>query len=457
LEQRLFGTNGVRGVANVDLTPQFAIELGASIGTFFEGGKLLVARDGRTSSVMLLEATASGLMQTGCDVYDMGLAPTPALQYIARSSGMDGAVMITASHNPPEYNGIKVIDKDGIELERQKEVEVEKLFFSKGWRPRDWKDLGTRVLRTGALNQYKQAMKRHVSEDRIRAASLKVVVDPGNGVGALVTPYLLRELGCKISTINANVDGEFPGRPPEPSIENLVTLCAAVKAFGADLGVAHDGDADRAIFVDEMGNAHWGDRSVALVEKYFLLENRGETIVTPVSSSMAVEEVAEANGGKVVWTPVGSIHVSRTMQKIGAKFGGEENGGIFYGPHLAVRDGAMAAALVVDIISKTGKRFSTLLSELPTYYSSKSKVTCTDAVKEKVLEKLRDETSKLNVDTLDGVKIRFEDRSWILIRPSGTEPIFRLFAEAKTTARASTLVDEYSQTVSRIVKNVQLA
>jgi phosphomannomutase/phosphoglucomutase len=169
---------------------------------------------------------------------------------------------------------------------------------------------------------------------------------------------------------------------------------------------------------------------------------------------MVVEEVAEMFGGKVVWTSVGSINVSRTMVRIRSKFGGEENGGIFYGPHLAVRDGAMAASLIVDIMAKTGKRFSTLLSELPTYYSSKSKVTCPNAAKEKVLEKLRNETGDLQVETLDGVKIRFEDKSWILIRPSGTEPIFRLFAEAKTSERASVLVDEYSRTVEGIVKSI---
>jgi phosphomannomutase/phosphoglucomutase len=256
-----------------------------------------------------------------------------------------------------------------------------------------------------------------------------------------------------VYTINADVDGQFPGRPPEPALENLAMLCSAVKAFGADLGVAHDGDADRAIFVDEVGNAHWGDRSVALTEKFFLLKNKGETIVTPLSSSMAIEEIAQAYGGKVVYTPVGSIHVSRTMQRIGAKFGGEENGGIFYGPHIAVRDGAMAASLVVDIMSQTGKRLSTLFSELPIHYSSKGRVACPNATKGVVLKKLREETARLKVETLDGVKIRFEDGSWILIRPSGTEPIFRLFAEAKTNKRTSRLVEEYSQIVSRIVKS----
>ena len=452
--RKLFGTNGVRGVANVDLTPQFAIDLGASIGTFFDGGKLLVARDGRTSSVMLLEATMAGLMQAGCNVFDIGLAPTPALQYSTRSSRMDGGVMITASHNPPEYNGIKVIDRDGIELERRKEIEIERIYCSRSWKQKDWRNLGIRASRTGALDEYKEGIKQHVTENRIRAASLKVVVDPGNGVGALVTPYLLRELGCKVYTINANIDGEFPGRPSEPAIINLGGLCATVRAFGADLGVALDGDADRAIFVDEAGTAHWGDRSVALIEKFFLLENRGETVVTPVSSSTVVEEIAEAYGGKIVWTPVGSINVSRTMAKINAKFGGEENGGIFYGPHLAVRDGTMAASLVLDIMAKTGKRLSTLLSELPRHYSWKSKVSCPNTAKEKVLEKLRDETARLKVETLDGVKIRLNDKSWILIRPSGTEPIFRLFAEAKTQERATALVEEYSQTVSRIVESM---
>ncbi len=168
--RRLFGTNGVRGVANVDLTPQFAIDLGASIGTFFDGGKLLVARDGRTSSVMLLEATMAGLMQAGCNVFDIGLAPTPALQYSTRSSRMDGGVMITASHNPPEYNGIKVIDRDGIELERRKEIEIERIYCSRSWKQKDWRNLGIRASRTGALDEYKEGIKQHVTENRIRGS-----------------------------------------------------------------------------------------------------------------------------------------------------------------------------------------------------------------------------------------------------------------------------------------------
>lgn len=453
-ERRLFGTNGVRGAANEELTPQLVFELSASIGTFFGGGEIFLGRDGRQSSEAFSYLAAAGLMEVGCTVYDAGLLPTPALQWIVKRSGVDGGVMITASHNPPKYNGVKVVDRDGIEIVREKEEAIEKIYFAKGWRLADWRRIGKRLDRPGMLEEYKSSIKSLVDGESIRKAKLKVVVDPGNGVGALVTPYLLRELGCQVFTINANVDGTFPGRPPEPIPENLKGLCRAVEAFGADFGVAHDGDADRAIFVDERGEAHWGDRTFALIEKTFLEENPGETVVTPVSSSRVVEDVARPYGGKIVWTKVGSTVVSRRMQEIGAKLGGEENGGVFYGPHLPVRDGAMTAALIAEILSKTGRKLSELLESLPRYYAVKTKVACPNRIKGEVLEAVREEAEGERVETIDGAKIWFSDGSWILIRPSGTEPIYRLFAEAKSKERAERLALEYSKKVEGYVKKL---
>jgi phosphomannomutase/phosphoglucomutase len=191
-----------------------------------------------------------------------------------------------------------------------------------------------------------------------------------------------------------------------------------------------------------------------LVEKDFLQKNKGEKIVTPVSSSTLVKDIADAYGGEIVWTRVGSVTVSHTMKKVKAKLGGEENGGIFYGPHLAVRDGAMAVALVLDIMARSGEKLSKLVGGLPKYYIQKCKLECPEECKEKVLQRLAEQTKSLNVSTIDGVKIWFKDKSAILIRPSGTEPIYRLYAEAKTDAKALKLVNEYSLKLKRILDNL---
>ncbi len=449
--RRLFGTNGIRALVNKELTPEFALKVAEAIGTFFNGGKILLGHDGRTSNVMLANAVASGLISTGCDVYSAGMGPTPCIQFAVKSHQMDGGVMITASHNPPEYNGIKVMAEDGVEISRQQEIEIETLYFENKVKRVDWQSVGQMYALSHVLDEYKEAVKNHVNSGLIEKRHFHVVVDPANGVGGLVTPYLLRELGCRVTTINANIDGTFPNRPPEPRPENLQDLSTTVRVVKADLGVAFDGDADRAIFVDEKGNVQWGDRTFALIEKDFLQENRGEIVVTPVSSSQIVKDVAEEHDGKLVWTQVGSTIVSFTMKKLKAKLGGEENGGVFYGPHQPVRDGAMTTALILKIMARTGKKLSGLLNEMPRYYLEKDKLRCPNEKKQQVLKKLIAQVDHLKPETIDGVKLLLPDKSSILIRPSGTEPIYRFYAEAKTKEKAAGLVKEYKQKLQRII------
>jgi phosphomannomutase/phosphoglucomutase len=453
--RRLFGTNGIRGVVNKELTSEMAIKIGAAIGTFFQRGTLIVGYDARTSSPMLAKAVIAGLNATGCNVLFAGMGPTPALQYAVKNHKTDGAVIITASHNPPEYNGIKVVWKDGIEFSREQEIEIENIFFDEKISYAEWNKIGTTRDLPGIIDDYVEPIKSHVDVVEIAKKHYHIVVDAANSVGSLATPRLLRELGCKVTTINANIDGTFPGRTPEPRPENLKDLALTVKAVGADLGVAYDGDADRSIFVDEQGEIHWGDKTFALVEKHFLKDNPSERIVTPVSSSTLIKDIADAYGGEIVWTKVGSITVSQTMKKLNVKLGGEENGGIFYGPHQSVRDGAMATALILDIMAKTGEKISMLLGELPKYFIEKGKVECQSELKEKALEKLTEQLSGLNPSTVDGVKIWFEDKSAILMRPSGTEPIYRLYAEAKTEEKATQLVQQYGLKLKRLIDSLK--
>lgn len=453
--KRLFGTNGIRGLANQELTSEFATKIGTAIGTFFDQGELILGHDARISGPMLSKAVTAGLNATGCTVFFAGMAPTPALQYAVKNHRKNGGVIITASHNPPEYNGIKVLWNDGIEISREQEIKIEKTYYEGPIHLAKWENLGATHELPNIIDEYVSAIKTHVDTDKIRKRTYQVVVDAANSVGALAAPHLLRDLGCKVITLNSDIDGTFPGRPPEPRPENLGNLALTVKAFKADLGIAFDGDADRSVFVDEKGEIQPGDKTFALVEKNFLQKNKGEKIVTPVSSSTLVKDIAGAYGGHLVWTKVGSVTVSQTMKKIHAKLGGEENGGIFYGPHIAVRDGCMATALILEMMSKTGLRLSELLDDLPKYFIIKDKIECPESLKEKVLERLSKQLENLETNNIDGIKIWFKNHSAILIRPSGTEPLYRLYAEARTPRVASSLINDYRSKLKKIITDLK--
>jgi phosphomannomutase/phosphoglucomutase len=452
--RKLFGTNGIRGLVNVELTPEMVIKVGCSIGTFFGRKNLLLGYDARTSGPMFARAVISGLTATGCNVFFAGMAPTPALQYAVKNHKMDGGVIITASHNPPEYNGIKVIWSDGIETSHEQEVEIENIYFDNKIVFAEWDKLGTLRELPGINDEYIRAIEKQVNLSKIAERHFHVVVDAANSVGGLTAPPLLRELGCKVTSINANIDGTFPGRLPEPRPESLTDLASTVKAIGADLGVAFDGDADRSIFVDENGVIYWGDKTFAVIIKQFLIKNPGAKIVTPVSSSTLIKDTVEAYKGELIWTKVGSVTVSQKMKELNVKLGGEENGGVFYGPHQAVRDGAMTTALLLNIMAETGEKLSKLVAEQPQYFLEKGKIECPDEKKEVLLQKLFEQVKGENISTIDGVKIWFSDNSAILIRPSGTEPVFRLYAEAKSQEKALKLVEDYSSRLKKILETI---
>jgi phosphomannomutase/phosphoglucomutase len=323
--RRLFGTNGVRGVVNEELTVERITRLTASAGAVL-GGRIAIGTDGRTSSPMFRDAAVSGLLSVGCDVRDAGMLPTPALQLAVRRLGLDGGLMITASHNPPEFNGVKVMAGDGVEAPKNVEESIEELFLGGGPELRPWDQVGS-VSGLNALTEYKAAVVSHVDADLIRGAGLKIAIDPGNGVATLAAPEIARRLGCEVHTINSDIDGRFPGRTSEPRPDTLHGLSALVEASEADLGIAFDGDGDRSMFVDETGAVQWGDRSVALVAREFVRRNPGAEVATAVSSSRVVEDVVTEAGGRLVWTKVGSVVISRTMVEGGIMLGARRTGG----------------------------------------------------------------------------------------------------------------------------------
>ena len=437
---RLFGTFGVRGIANEKITPEFALKMGMAFGTMLkrEGREkplVVVGRDTRVSGEMLKDALISGLLSVGCDVIDVGIAPTPAIQWATAHFNADGGAVITASHNPPEYNGIKLLEPNGMGLKKEREAVVEEVFFNEDFDRAKWDEIGE-VREEDIIKPYIEAIKARVDVEAIKKRRPFIVVDTSNGAGSLTLPYLLRELGCKVVSVNAHPDGHFPARNPEPNEENLRGFMKIVKALGADFGVAQDGDADRAVFIDENGRFIQGDKTFALVADAVLREKGGGLLVTTIATSNLLDDIAKRNNAKVMRTKVGDLIVARALLEHNGTIGGEENGGVIFPDFVLGRDGAMTTAKIVEIFAKSGKKFSELIDELPKYYQFKTKRKVEGdrkAIVEKVAELAR--ARGYTIDTTDGTKIIFPD-GWVLVRASGTEPIIRVFSEAKSEEKA---------------------
>jgi len=430
MQDRLFGTNGVRGVVNEDMNVQLAMDLGRSIGEFMSG-EVAIATDTRTSGQMLKSAVSCGLMASGADVIDLGIIPTPALQYFVKSNPVSGGVMITASHNPPEFNGIKCIDADGTEMPRSREESIESIYFNRSFSRRDWKEIGSHLPPKNAIDPknaiepYAAAIRSLVDLEVIRKADMSVVLDCANGAGSLFAPDFLDSLGVRAVTLNCNPQGAFPGHPSEPTPNHLGDLITLVRETDADMGIAQDGDADRAIFVDEEGTYLFG-------------------------ASSCVEDVVVEEGGEILYTKVGSPVVARKMIEIGAVFGGEENGGLIFPEHQYCRDAAMTVAKMLEIVAKHGP-LSELVNDVPVYHLDKRKVSCPDDRKQGVLEAVASQQKEMRVDTTDGVKVYFDD-GWTLIRPSGTEPIMRIYSEGRTEGSASNRGERYERMVRDLIR-----
>lgn len=430
------------------MTAELAVKVGRAAGTFFGGGDVVLARDTRVSGPMLARAAASGLMSAGCNVIDLGVVPTPCAQFdVAKSGHRKGAIVVTASHNPREFNGLKAIDARGMEMRREDEEAIEAILFGERYHAAAWSDVGSIRADDTAAHRYIEGIRSKVDVEAIRKRAPTVVVDPGNGAGCIVTPYLLRSLGCRVLSLNGQPDGTFPGRPPEPVPEHLGDLMRIVSEVRADLGVAHDGDADRAIFVDDTGAFLYGDKSLALLARA-ALANRGGTVVTPVSTSTLIDDVVHQAGGKVIRTRVGSPIVARTMFETGAAFGGEENGGVIFPDHQFCRDGAMATAKMLEILAHDRRPLSAMVAALPQYHIKKANVAVPVEKREAVLRGIVGLTKDRTIDTTDGVKILESDGA-VLVRPSGTEPIFRVYAEGRTPERAEALLAEGTDLVKK--------
>jgi len=454
--RKFFGTNGIRGIPGKDLSLEFIAEMSQSIGTFFGISKpIMVGNDFRNSSPALAESVVSGLLSAGNNTNSAGPAPTPAHQFGVRTLGYGGGIIVTASHNPAQYNGIKLVGPDGVEVKRSDEFAVESIYLEKRANHPDWQSVGRAGKETRVIENYISGIMSQVNVAKISERKFTVVLDIGNGAQAVTAPYLCERLGCKVITINGQPDGNFPGRGPEPTPAVLKDMCEAVKSYHADFGVAYDGDGDRSLFCDENGEIYWGDRTGSMLADYLLSKHQGGPIVTTVSTSSLVGLVAANHGARAIWTTVGSVDVSRAMIDNKAPLGLEENGGFFYGPHIPVRDGAMTTALVLETLAAKKVSFFQAISKLKVFYQKKSKFECPKDKRQHVMKTLEENTSKgRKIDRTDGLKIWTDDNSWILLRPSGTEPIIRIYSESDSEENLEKMYQEYEHSLKEAIESI---
>ena len=445
--KKLFGTNGVRGVFSEDFTLEFVNDLVMSLAAYFKQGKILVGYDGRHSSPIVAKVVSSALNYSGLDCYMAGLVPTPCLEYATKKLGYDGGLMITASHNPPQYNGIKPVASDGVEISREDERKIEQIFDEKNWIKAS--TFGKSFEETNVISTYIDGIISLIDIDSINAKKFKVCLDLGNGAQSVTAKKLCENLGCDVHAINEEINGDFPGRGSEPTPQNLDELSKLVVDTNSNFGIAFDGDGDRSIFCDETGKILTGDSSALLLCDYLLQQYPNSQVVTCLNSGNIIENIVEKTNSRVVRTKVGSVEVSRRMVNDDALVGYEENGGFMFGNHNHVRDGAMTLALMLDLLSKAQLDLSQNIKNLPPSFTTKTKIECSLEKSKIVISELLKEFPDSN--TSDGIKIQVDQDNWVMIRPSGTEPIIRIYGESNSQQNLDSLISNFVEKTKSIL------
>ncbi len=441
----------MRGLANVDLTPALACKVGSAVAAYAKAHKALVARDTRVSGAMLEDALVSGLLANGVDVTSIGIVPTPVLAYLTRALQADVGFMITASHNPPMYNGIKVFGSDSVAYADESQNAVEKLIAEADFAVADWRGIGNTAV----------ADVSHVYVDMVTSAltlrkQWRVVVDPGCGATFDVAPAVLKALGCKVTALNAQADGFFPARSSEPTAESLRDFARVVKALEAEVGVAFDGDGDRVAFVDAEGGFVDFDRALAAFSAYVVKKKGGGTVVTSVEASMCVERMVEAEGGTVVRTRVGDVYISEAMKRCDAVFGGEPCGAWVHPNFHYCPDGPLSAVLMLKALEEEGKSLREFVADVPEYVTLRENIACKNNLKQKAVSDIERTIRSAfpaftDFSTVDGVRLALEN-GWLLIRASGTEPLVRLTVEGESLKVASDIMQQGKALVKKHVE-----
>jgi phosphomannomutase len=439
MAQRILSISGLRGIVGDGLEPGYLVDFASALGTMFEGGTVVLSRDGRSSGEMIRHAVLSGLLATGCRVIDLDIAATPTCGILVRQWNAAGGVQITASHNPIEWNGLKPFAPQGSVFDHALGSRLISLLESRQFRFRDATRQGTYERMPDPHAPHLTRVLELVRPELIRGRRFKVVLDCTHGAGGLLGPRLLEALGCEVHLLGGAPDGQFE-HTPEPIAQNLTQLCDEVRRVGADLGFAEDPDADRLAIVDEHGHYIGEELTLALCVDHLLKTRKGPVVVNG-STSRTTADLAARHGCTFARSHVGEANVVAKMQELGAAVGGEGNGGLI-DPQIGwVRDSFASMAYVLNELATRRGPLSAWVAELPQYVIVKDKVTCDRSLVDQACTALRKRFADAEATAGDGLRLDWSDR-WVQVRGSNTEPIVRVIAEAPEATAAHTLCRE---------------
>ncbi len=443
----MISVSGVRGIFGKALTPSKALEIAAHLGIFHNRGKIIIGRDSRTTGPTMMHAIISGLLSVGCDVIDLGIVSTPTVLLAVEQSDAAGGIAITASHNPAQWNAMKLVSKNGLFLYPEdaerfiKSLDEEIEYAS-------WENQGKLFQDNGAIDRHIEKVLSipYINFEKIKNHHYKVVIDTVNGAGGLISPKLLEKMGCEVIAINQEPNGIF-AHTPEPLNKNLAQLEEAVRTNKADVGFANDPDVDRLAIVSEKGQCVGEEFSLLISENFVLKKIKGP-IVTNLSSSMASDDLAKKYGVDIHRTKVGEINVGKKMSELKSPIGGEGNGGVICPDVHYTRDAPAGMALILAAMAESNKTVSELADEIPHYYFAKDKMKVAPKEMDNILSKIPVLFKGFEFDTTDGIKI-LGDKYWIHVRKSGTEPIIRVYVESETQEKSDRICKE---TIEKLLK-----
>ncbi len=435
------GVSGIRGVVGEFLTPQLACSFAQAFGTYVGAGRVVVGRDTRASGPMLQHAVTCGLLAAGCEVVDAGILPTPTIQVYVGATGARGGIAITASHNPPEYNALKLFNSEGLFFNNYERGELLDLYHQTEFRRATNAEMrGMTADHATPKRLHIERVLKHVDAERIRRRRFRVALDAVNGAAAVMSPGFLRDtLGCELHAIAVDPGKPFP-RDAEPKPETLGELSDLVRRTNADAGFAHDPDGDRLAIADETGRVLDNDDVLALAVDAALRRLPGDVVVNLTTSS-AIDDIARRHGRRVYRTPVGEANVVETMQAVRAVIGGEgSNGGIIFPAVQLCRDSYTGMAFLLDRMAESGETVSALAARLPRYYRRLGKAAFEHGRLGALMQALEESFPGAALDRCDGLKVLLPD-AWIHVRASNTEPLLRIAAEAKSDAAVEDLYE----------------
>lgn len=444
MAQLIVSISGIRGIVGDGLGPAEAERFGLAFGTHLGGGTVVLGRDSRPTGPMLADAVRTGLLATGCTVLDVGVLSTPGVSLMVRQRAARGGVIITASHNPAPYNGIKLLSPEGMALDREQGRGIVRLYGRNQFAKTDARG-STETSDDGAAIHVERVLSL-LDAEMIRTHAFSVVLDPVNGAGGREMTMLLEQLGCTLTVINGEPTGEF-GREPEPLAKNLRSLCAAVTGAEANIGLALDPDADRLALVDETGRAVGEEYTLALATRHRLTQQPGP-VAANLSTSRMMDHVAEEAGVPLHRTAVGELNVAEAILAHDCVIGGEGNGGVIDPRVVPVRDSLVGAGLLLEMMAARSRKLSQLCAELPALAMVKDKVPLAGTQPEAVFDAARQHFADARVDQRDGLHLAWDD-GWLHIRASNTEPILRIIAEARQPATARAWVHDVKALAGR--------